>query len=258
MTDPAQAKWRKPKDQQNAGRIKPITKSYGPALLDIHAPQGAANAPVFVHVHGGAWRIGTRKFVQSKPTWFVKHGWVFVSIDYRKLPQAPVATQADDVAAAYRWVQANIAQYGGNPSRIAVSGHSAGCHLTALTGCRGDLQGAKALVLCDVDVYDIQALADRRGLRKLHKEAFPGPTQWKALSPTTFADRPHMPMLVVYSNVRGHKRSATEFANALKQSGTQAELYDGSAYNHFSINRSFGEEEGGFTGATMAFLKKYV
>ncbi len=245
-------------DKPNNKRIKPITLDYGPALLDVYAPEGATRLPVFIHLHGGGWRNGTRTYVQSKPAWFVKNGWVFVSIDYRMLPEAPVSTQADDVAAAYRWVRKHIGEYGGDASRIVVSGHSAGCHLTALTGCRGDLNGAKALVLCDVDVYDIREQADRDALRQVHKDAFSDPSQWKALSPITYATRPHMPMLIAYSSVRGHKRSAVEFSAALKKGGTNVELYDGSAYSHFSINRGFGNETGGFTGATMAFLDKYV
>lgn len=246
------------KAERRKQALKPVTQSYGPALLDIYRPEGTANAPVFIHVHGGGWRNGTRKYVQSKPDWFVKNGWVFVSIDYRMLPDAPVAMQADDVAAGYRWVRDNIRHFGGDASRLVVSGHSAGCHLVALTGCRGDLAGAKALVLCDVDVYDIQAQADRNALRQVHKDAFSDPAQWKALSPITYANVPRMPMLIAYSRVRGHERSAIEFSAALKKGGTHVELFDGSRYSHFSINRSFGAESGGFTAATMDFLKRFV
>ncbi len=95
--------------------------------------------PVFIHVHGGGWRKWQPKIrpVQAR---MVHEEWLgFFSIDYRLLPQAPVTTQANDVETAFSWVKANIGQHGGDPSRIAVSGHSAGCHLVALTGCRGGL-----------------------------------------------------------------------------------------------------------------------
>ena len=107
-----------------AASAKPVTVSYGPALLDIYAPDNARNAPVFIHVHGGGWKNGNRKYVQSKPEWFTQNGWVFVSIDYRLLPEAPVTVQAKDVEAAYAFVRANVGRYGGDPSCIAVSGHS--------------------------------------------------------------------------------------------------------------------------------------
>lgn len=238
--------------------LKPVTADYGPALLDIYTPANARNAPVFIHVHGGGWRNGNRKYVQSKPEWFTKNGWVFVSIDYRLLPQAPVTTQANDVETAFSWVKANIGQHGGDPSRIAVSGHSAGCHLVALTGCRGGLPGAKALVLSDVDVYDISAQAERGALKQVHKDAFPDPALWAELSPITYASNARVPMLIAYSRVRGHKRSATEFAAAVKKGGAHVELFDGSAYSHFSINRDFGSESNSITAATMDFLARYV
>lgn len=247
------------KREQPVGAAKPATLDYGPALLDVYAPEGASNRPVFIHVHGGGWRNGNRKYVQSKPDWFVKNGWVFVSIDYRMLPEAEVSTQAKDVEAAYAYVRANIAKHGGDPSRIAVSGHSAGCHLTALTGMRGGLPGAKALVLCDVDVYDIAAQAERGALRNVHKEAFHDPSQWAALSPVTYVGtRKHPPVMIAYSKVKGHKRSALEFAAQLKATGTQTEVFDGSVYSHFAINRDFGKESGGFTAAAMDFLARNV
>lgn len=243
------------KQAQPASADKPVTLDYGPALLDIYAPEGASNLPVFIHVHGGGWRNGNRKYVQSKSEWFVESGYVFVSIDYRMLPEAEVATQAKDVEKAYAFIRANIARYGGDPARIAVSGHSAGCHLTALTGMRGGLPGAKALVLCDVDVYDVTKQAERGALRNVHKQAFHDPSQWTALSPMTYVgSRRHPPVLIAYSKVRSHKQTALEFAAKLKATGSRTELFDGSAYSHFAINRSFGNENGGFTAATMAFL----
>lgn len=247
---------RKAEKQAQPGRAaNPVTLDYGPALLDIYAPNGASNLPVFIHIHGGGWRNGNRKHVQSKPDWFVRNGYVFVSIDYRLLPEAEVATQAKDVEKAYAFVRANIAQYGGDPARIAVSGHSAGCHLAALTGIRGGLPGAKALVLCDVDVYDIAKQAERGALRNVHKQEFTDPSQWKALSPMTYVGtRRHPPVLIAYSRVKGHKQSALEFAAKLKAAGTRTEVFDGSAYSHAAINKGFGAETGGYTAATMAFL----
>ncbi|RWF13661.1 MAG: alpha/beta hydrolase, partial [Mesorhizobium sp.] len=116
---------------------QPKTVDYGPAKLDIYAADGARDRPVLLFIHGGAWRIGSRGNVNGKPGFLLANGFLFVSIDYRMLPDADVATQAADVERAYAYVRANIASYGGDPDRIAVMGHSAGCHLAALTGLRG-------------------------------------------------------------------------------------------------------------------------
>lgn len=123
----------------------PKTFDYGPAKLDIYAPEGASGLlPVVFFVHGGTWQFGKRSQVNAKPAFLLANGFCFVSIDYRMLPQADVATQAGDVEKAYAYVRANIAEHGGDPNRIVGMGHSAGCHLIALTGMRGGLPGVGA------------------------------------------------------------------------------------------------------------------
>ncbi len=232
-----------------------VTVSYGPAKLDIYTAPGAKGQPVVMFVHGGGWENGNRGYVQKKPEFFLKNGYVFVSIDYRMLPEAEVATQAKDVEAAYAYVRKNIAAHGGDPARIAVMGHSAGCHLTALTGMRGGLPGVSALVLSDVEIYDVEALMQSGKKQKIYGEAFSDPSQWRALSPTTYigTDR-HPPTFIAYSKVKGHAEAAETFASKLKSAGAQVTLFDGRAYSHFSMGRNFGSESGGMTGAVMAFL----
>ncbi len=232
-----------------------VTVSYGPAKLDIYAPDGARDLPVVMFVHGGGWDKGNRKYVQNKPEYLNGKGYVFVSIDYRLLPQTQVADQAKDVEAAFAYVRRNIGRHGGDPGRIAVMGHSAGCHLTALTGLRGGLPGVAALVLSDVESYDLVAFMQAGKRKNIYGDVFTDPAQWQSLSPTTYAGtRPHPPIFIAYSKTRGHKEAAETFAARLKASGARVALFDGRAYNHFTMGRNFGSEEGGMTGAAMAFL----
>jgi acetyl esterase/lipase len=103
--------------------------------LDVYrsrlAPPTAA--PVMVYVHGGAWVIGDKR-EQGKPMMFelVARGWVCVAINYRLSPKATWPDHIVDVKRALAWVKAHIAEYGGDPSFVAVSGGSAGGHLCAL------------------------------------------------------------------------------------------------------------------------------
>ena len=105
--------------------------------LDVHTgdtePGGEeAGAPVLVFVHGGGF-TGGDKHVPGSPmydhvgAWAVRNGWVGVTITYRLAPGHTWPSGAQDVAAAAAWVRGNIASYGGDPSRIVVAGHSAGC-----------------------------------------------------------------------------------------------------------------------------------
>jgi alpha/beta hydrolase fold len=100
--------------------------------LDVHASGQEAGAPVLVFVHGGGF-VGGDKHVPGTPmydhigAWAVRNSWVGVTITYRLAPEYTWPSGAQDVAAAVRWVRDNIAAYGGDPSRIVLAGHSAGC-----------------------------------------------------------------------------------------------------------------------------------
>lgn len=247
LSHSAFAAWRSP---------SPQTFDYGPARLDIYSRDGTSSLPVVFFIHGGGWRIGNRTNVNAKPGFLLDHGFCFVSIDYRMLPEADVATQADDVELAYRYVRANIARHGGDPRRIAVMGHSAGCHLAALTGLRGGLPGVAALVLDDTRAYDLEALARSGDMTRTYARAFPDPAQWRALSPAAYVEgRKHPPTFVAYSRAQGRGQDSKAFAERLRASGTEVTLFDGSAYSHMSINRDFGEDGDALTAAVMIFLK---
>ncbi len=90
-------------------------------------------APVLLQVPGGAWAIGMRR-PQAYPllSHLADRGWVCVSIDYRVSPRHTWPDHIVDVKRALAWVRENIADYGGDPDFITISGGSAGGHLCAL------------------------------------------------------------------------------------------------------------------------------
>jgi acetyl esterase/lipase len=103
--------------------------------LDIYRPaEDVEDAPVLLQVHGGAWILG-QKEEQGIP--LMQHlaakGWVCVAINYRLSPRDAWPAQAVDVKKAIHWIRQHIASYGGDPDYIAITGGSAGGHLTALT-----------------------------------------------------------------------------------------------------------------------------
>jgi acetyl esterase/lipase len=104
--------------------------------LDIWRRPGLApdaRAPVLVQVHGGAWMTGSKRG-QAYPllAYLAERGWVCVAINYRLAPRSVWPDQIVDVLQAVGWVRANIADHGGNPDFIAITGGSAGGHLSAL------------------------------------------------------------------------------------------------------------------------------
>jgi len=108
--------------------------SFGPTLdesLDIfHAEQ--PGAPVFVFVHGGYWRANTSKEFSCVALGLQKLGITTVVVNYSLCPKVSIDEITRQVRASIAWVLRNIADYGGDPKRVALGGHSAGGHLTAM------------------------------------------------------------------------------------------------------------------------------
>ncbi|MBN9120344.1 MAG: alpha/beta hydrolase, partial [Planctomycetes bacterium] len=109
-----------------------VEKGHERQVLDVYSPPGAKNLPVVFWIHGGGWQTGDKKDVQLKPTVFTEKRFVFVSTNYRLLPAVDMGTLVRDVASALGWTHAHAAEYGGDPTRIFVMGHSAGAQLAAL------------------------------------------------------------------------------------------------------------------------------
>jgi acetyl esterase/lipase len=116
------------------------TVSYGPHgsanLADIWRSKDLprdGRAPVLLQVPGGAWAIGMRR-PQGYPmmSHLVERGWVCVSIAYRVSPRNTWPDHIVDVKRALAWVKENIAEYGGDPDFVAITGGSAGGHLSSL------------------------------------------------------------------------------------------------------------------------------
>ena len=93
----------------------------------------SGHAPVLVQVHGGAWIYGN-KLGQAHPlmSHLVERGWICVSLNYRLSPRSTWPDHILDVKRAVAWVKEHIAEYGGDPEFVAITGGSAGGHLTAL------------------------------------------------------------------------------------------------------------------------------
>ena len=108
--------------------------------LDLFLPAGT-NWPVFIFVHGGNWdagdkglRVGGADVYDNIGRFYAARGIGVAVINYRLQPTVSWREQVKDVAAATAWIHAHIAEYGGNPHRIFLGGHSAGaqlaCHVT--------------------------------------------------------------------------------------------------------------------------------
>jgi acetyl esterase/lipase len=128
-------------------------------------------APVLVQVHGGAWVIGN-KAQQAMPLMahLAERGWVCVSINYRLSPRATWPDHIVDVKRALAWVKTNIADYGGDPDFVAITGGSAGGHLSSLAALTANepifqpgFEEADTSVVAAVPFYGVYDWTNRDG-----------------------------------------------------------------------------------------------
>ncbi|WP_064576212.1 alpha/beta hydrolase [Cupriavidus gilardii] len=107
---------------------------FGPTLdetLDIF-PAEAPGSPVFVFIHGGAWRSLSSKEFSTVANGLHARGFTTVVVNYSLCPKVSIDEITRQARAAVAWVLRNIERYGGDPGRVVLGGHSAGGHLTAM------------------------------------------------------------------------------------------------------------------------------
>jgi acetyl esterase/lipase len=111
--------------------------AYGPdpqQRLDVYVPASAVPEPrpVIVFWHGGRWRFGDKTDYRFVGAALADSGYVAVVANYRHYPQVKMPGFLSDAAQAALWAAAHSKEYGGDPERLYLMGHSAGAHLAAL------------------------------------------------------------------------------------------------------------------------------
>jgi acetyl esterase/lipase len=217
--------------------------------IDVYRPPEARGAPVLVMVHGGGWQRGSRKnagVVANKAAHWLPQGYIFVSVDYRLLPDAGPLDQAADVAAALAKVQREAPEWGGDPDKIILMGHSAGAHLVALLAARPDFVSAagakpwKATIALDSAAYDVGVIMSRPH-EPLYDPVFGKDRRlWEEASPTRKLAEKTAPMLLVCSTKRVVScNQAKAFARRAQSLGGRADVLEVDM-THMEINRDLG------------------
>src|SRR5437870_452623 len=119
----------------------------GEIPVRVYTPEGRAPFPVLVYFHGGGWVIGSLETHDGVCRHLANAaGAVVVSVDYRLAPEHPFPASGEDAYAVTRWVAANAAVIGGDATRIAVGGDSAGGNLVAVVSLVARDRGGPPLV----------------------------------------------------------------------------------------------------------------
>ena len=235
--------------------------------LDVYAPADGKGHPVVFWIHGGGWQAGDKGEVDAKPRAFVDKGFVFVSVNYRLLPEATIKQMAGDVAKAIRWTHEHAREYGGDPDTIFVTGHSAGAQLAALVCTDASylkaeglpLSSVKGCIPVDGDTYEvpvqIATVEERRATS--YRKKFGDEASQKDLFPVTHVARSKgiPPFLILHVADHPETRGQSgRLVAALRESGIPATTYPAEGKVHVSINSDLGPADDKPTKALFEFL----
>ena len=134
--------------------------AYGPdatETVDLFFPKGKRERlPVHMFIHGGYWRMFSKRDYSYVAETVTSAGAIAVIVDYALMPAVRMAAIVDQVRRARQWVADHIADYGGDPGRLTVSGHSAGAHLATMLFDDDSLSGR--LPESDIDLCAFDGL----------------------------------------------------------------------------------------------------
>lgn len=225
--------------------------------LDIYNEGIPANAPVVIWIHGGGWTTGDKSFgMEFKEQLMKEQNYVLVSINYRLSNGTNGIihpTHVQDVAKAIAWVYHNIGDYGGDSTKMAVMGHSAGAHLAALVCTDETYLQAEGLDLdiidgCgsfDVEAYNINySMNNGNQENELYINAFTNNTAvWENASPVNHIDPgKNIPseFLLVKRGTEVRRYICDQMRDSLISIGVHTVVIDGSSLNHEQVNDYIG------------------
>lgn len=230
-------------------RITFASHSYGPRpaeTLDVFSAR-VVNAPVVIFIHGGAWRSGSKDDVSYVAEAFVPAGVHCVILNFDNIPEVRMPDMAEEVRRGIICTHENAANFGGDPERLHVLGHSSGAHLTSvMLTTEWTIYGMPARLfrsgLVCSGMYDLEApmLSARSNYARLTQ------MEEQALSAMRHLELVHCPIVIGYGDKESpeFQRQERDFASALKQAGLAHELHVGSGLNHFEVMHSISEPKG--------------
>ncbi|TAD83073.1 MAG: alpha/beta hydrolase [Sphingomonadales bacterium] len=235
--------------------------------LDVWAPEGEAGRPhpVVIFWYGGGWAKGDRASYAFAGRALAREGFLVVIPDYRKVPDVHFPAFLDDGAEAVAWVQGNIAQFRGDPARIAFMGHSAGAYqavMLALDAKRleaagADRKGVKAAVGLS-GPYDFYPFDKPRSIAAFSQWPRPLETQ-----PITFAHADAAPLLLVTSDgdetVR--PKNANNLGARLRELGAPVDVRNYGPLDHEEIVMALSvpfRAKGPVLADSVAFLRQHL
>ncbi|HEV8058488.1 MAG TPA: alpha/beta hydrolase, partial [Gemmataceae bacterium] len=255
--------------------------------LDLYLPEGVHDFPVMLFIHGGAWVFGDKDqfgLYHNLATYWARRGIGVVVANYRLSPGVKHPAHVQDVAKAFAWTKANIANYGGDVHQLFVSGQSAGGHLVSLLATDESYLKAEGAKINDIrgvltlsGVYGLPASSAGGGLaaatgvpaghdggqakRTPFSSVFGSdPKALQAAAPINHLRSGLPPFLVLYAqnDPKILRDMAVQFAAALKKTKQEVDLVEAPARNHITELVLIGQKDDPVAAAMTQFLRQHA
>lgn len=243
--------------------------------LDIYTPKKAQpNLPILFFLHGGGWRTGDKaqRDHAAKGVAYTNNGIIFVSVNYGLAPQVTYPKFMQDVADAFAYVHEHAAEFGGDPKRIFVMGHSAGAQLVDLLGSNDRFLKGKGLSLANISGVISLDTASLDLVKRINEESFEGKMIGPMIKQAFGSDVKVLADASPYSAIQpgkkfppflmycGTKRFSCmeqhrQFADAMLKAGGQATVVP-VPLSHRDINLKAGDENSPIFKAIVKMIKK--
>lgn len=237
--------------------------SYGPTAveaLELYAAK-KPNAPIFVFIHGGAWRSGEAKNYGFPAELFVNAGVNYIALDFISVDAAngDIGAMADQVRRAIAWTFKNAPSFEGDPNRLYIGGHSSGGHLCGValvTDWQKDFGLPQDMIkggLCMSGMYDMKPvrLSKRSSYVKFTD------TMEETMSSQRHLENLRAPIIVTYgtNETPEFQRQNRDFAAAVKAAGKPVEVVEAPNFGHFEMCETLGNPYGPNGRAALKLMK---
>jgi acetyl esterase/lipase len=229
----------------------------GEALtLDVSAPDGDGPFPALMIIHGGGWEMHTNTVMEGMARYVTNRGYVVFNINYRVRPDVPMESIVGDCLGALLWIKDHGAEYGADVERLAVTGDSAGGHLTAMiVTMAGDPAFTPTYQGTGEPDYSIAAACPSYGVFDMRMvEAVPGyakrtmgekskkdPERYQLLSPIFHVRAGLPPQLVIVGDRDPLYVQSKDYVEALEKAGSPVEFWVHKGQPHAFLNEFWNE-----------------
>ena len=199
-----------------------------PLKLDIWYPRDNPNpTPTLVYIHGGGWIFGTKEGSVYQFLPYLERGWRVVNVEYRMAGNSLAPGAVEDTRCALRWIHRNAAQWKFDTSKIVLTGHSAGGHLSLITAmlpkgtpidnrCYGDEDLRVAAVVNWYGITDVNDLIQGPNLKNYAAmwmgSMLNAAEVAKSVSPLTYVRAGLPPVITIH----GDKDDVVPYAHATR------------------------------------------